>query len=1021
MKKRTFSWLLIAVLLISISGLPAALAEGEENYDVTVEDDVKTVVVYSSTYDATTYSSVAIDGMEASDAAQTEGSSVSVESGMPGSPVVEATVEGNVTSAEEGGWNTAVGATTRGEGNTATVTTTGDVEAVSSDGGATGISAESFVATEDSYISSSEGNTDYSTPVGTGGETSVEIGGSVRAEGGDYAASGIQASASGEGSTSTVTTTGNVEATSSDGTATGVSVTSDVAREYSNTYSSGGDTYFSEWTQTPVGTGGETTVEVGGNVRAEGTYSTSGVQANSTGEGSTTTVVTTGSVEATSSDSGATGVSASSNVATDYSYTSSSGEDSYSSTSSNIPSGSGGTTTVKVGGDVKAEGEGYGTSGIQARSSGEGSNTTVTTTGSVEARSSDGSTTGVSARSEVAYAYVSSSGEGSYEYSSTPSGSGGTTTVEVGGDVKADGTNSTSGVRATANGEGSTTTVTVDGTVDVKATADSNYSNTSGVFAQAIPATGYSSTGGPGERADGGNVSVTTGNITVTVEKLEIPASNNGSPSVPPEPNIEDLTDEEWEARYKSALDFRKNNYNEPDSYGYNGVSGVNASTVNYETKDNDSGKRTVAVTTGDVTVNAANIDARGVSADGKGTTVETGAVAVNANERSEGINASHSAEVTSDGKVTSSGDGVSVAKGGSVTVKGDVEAKDNAIAISLKNAEDEKSKVTIVGTVDSENQVISLDLRGIVPSAETRKEIQNTAVEAMEEAYNAAKESGKTNKEAYEASMGAFNTSEREAWKAVSEWANSEAGLEAIKNALPQIIVQSIPQKENVDLVLVTGLNEKNKAVISEEVLKQINYIVNTDGLDMTNVAIYGCDTKDGYLVAKENYTLTVKSIGNGSIAAVTAGQYANMVNNGDGSYTITVNRGGDLRLMANFIAGVVAEGGAGGASGKIYRDDGSYGGKVFLYVEENKLIADMTVLSDATILTSTLMRFVQRNGVDTFVALTANGSFTVAIDELVELLNGASCFTLVVKGDTMDLYGDWKPITTLSMMSST
>ena len=80
---------------------------------------------------------------------------------------------------------------------------------------------------------------------------------------------------------------------------------------------------------------------------------------------------------------------------------------------------------------------------------------------------------------------------------------------------------------------------------------------------------------------------------------------------------------------------------------------------------------------------------------------------------------------------------------------------------------------------------------------------------------------------------------------------------------------------------------------------------------------------------MAKETTKLTVKSIGNGSIAAVTAGQYATVVNNGDGSYTITVNRGGDLRLMANFIAGVVAEGGTGGASGKNYGDDSPYQGE--------------------------------------------------------------------------------------------
>ena len=183
MKKRSISWLLIAVLLISISGLPAALAEGEEPYDVKVEGDVKTVVVNSYTYDESTVDSyVFIDGTEASDAAQTEGSQVTVESGAPGNPVVEATVEGTVTN-NESGWNTAVEATATGEGNVATVKAE-NVTATSSDGGATGVDAESKVSVENSDSTSSEGNYEFSsTPVGTGGTTTVEIVGDVKAEG----------------------------------------------------------------------------------------------------------------------------------------------------------------------------------------------------------------------------------------------------------------------------------------------------------------------------------------------------------------------------------------------------------------------------------------------------------------------------------------------------------------------------------------------------------------------------------------------------------------------------------------------------------------------------------------------------------------------------------------------------------------------------------------------------------------------------------------------------------------------
>ena len=559
----------------------------------------------------------------------------------------------------------------------------------------------------------------------------------------------------------------------------------------------------------PVG-GGTTTIEVGGVVKAEGTNFASGVEATARGEGSKTTV-TAESVTATSSDGGATGVSAWSDVATEYSSSISEG-DIYSREESYTPAGTGGTTTVVVDGAVTAKGA-IATYGVNASTNGEGSTTTVTTTGNVDASASDGSVYGVHALSNVSVERSSTSrSEGdtySFEESYTPTGTGGTTTVEVGGNVTAEGSNSAKGVNAMA-GEGSTTTVTVDGTVDVKSSSEQYVS---GVNAQANPAVGYVITDGSYDNSgllDGGSVTVTTGNVTVTIEKAE--AASSGTESIPGEGTpSEELPEYVYKNPY--GADFGYGSSSNP----YFGVAGVNASTVNYGDEEDDSSKRTVTVSTGDVTVTAPDDTmARGVNADGKGTTVETSAVTVEAGTGSAGIRAGQGAEVTADGNVKSSGLGVVVADGGGIKVKGDVTAEDSAIAISLRNADDAKSKITIEGTVNGTENAISLNLNNFAQSDEARADVLNNAKKASKEAYDAAIEEGKTNEEAYNASKQAFMDKDREAWEERSKWLNSDEGVNAIVEALPQIIVQTIPQEENVDLVMVTGLKGKSAATVS-------------------------------------------------------------------------------------------------------------------------------------------------------------------------------------------------------------
>ena len=90
------------------------------------------------------------------------------------------------------------------------------------------------------------------------------------------------------------------------------------------------------------------------------------------------------------------------------------------------------------------------------------------------------------------------------------------------------------------------------------------------------------------------------------------------------------------------------------------------------------------------------------------------------------------------------------------------------------------------------------------------------------------------------------------------------------------------------------------------EAVLKAVMYIITTDGVNVTS----GGDTYENaaldaiYDVAREDDVLTVavdKKDGY-SLKSVDWGKYATVKKNGDGTYTVTVNRGGDLNFKAVF-----------------------------------------------------------------------------------------------------------------------
>ena len=86
----------------------------------------------------------------------------------------------------------------------------------------------------------------------------------------------------------------------------------------------------------------------------------------------------------------------------------------------------------------------------------------------------------------------------------------------------------------------------------------------------------------------------------------------------------------------------------------------------------------------------------------------------------------------------------------------------------------------------------------------------------------------------------------------------------------------------------------EKSGTDVTEAVAEQISYIMHS----IENATVEGTAELQGYNVAKEGKTLTV-TVANG-YELENNSQYAHVDKNADGTYTITVNRGGDLYFTA-------------------------------------------------------------------------------------------------------------------------
>lgn len=370
----------------------------------------------------------------------------------------------------------------------------------------------------------------------------------------------------------------------------------------------------------------------------------------------------------------------------------------------------------------------------------------------------------------------------------------------------------------------------------------------------------------------------------------------------------------------------------------------------------------------------------------------------------------------------TNLADGIDL--GSTVRVGGDVA---NGVSIYVNADGTDHSKVTVEGTISSKRDAITLNVQPHVvmdiPYPTYPRRTANTDDEAyqkaMEEYQRAQKEYTARQNELYQQARNEMNTAE---------------GVQTIIDNLPQIIVGTLAPE--ADFVLVNGgLNEDNRKQVTEALLSQINYIVNMEGVDTANIAVYGYEELDGYLVAREQQKLTVKCINdNMVIATVSAGRYATIEENKDGSYTITVQRGGDLNLVVTARPKAVTDpnaqsdgvqvnsrdsGTENSGTNSAY-DEAQWGGwlsNLDADYANHKLILDFRTVLTTDIPYDTLRAYLADYGIGTLLVITENAEYTMALSELLALAEEGDTFTFSVRDGALELAVNGSVVSTFSV----
>ncbi len=665
------------------------------------------------------------------------------------------------------------------------------------------------------------------------------------------------------------------------------------------------------------------------------------------------------------------------------------------------------TSNVAISGNVETDYD----KGIRAITQGDGSSSaeaTVTVNGDVTVKDVGAGETGIYAITSYTPYDVLSSG-GSLETTVTVNGEVSATgssatavyaglgaqgegkmtvTVNVKGDVAATATNGTAtGLELTDNYgiSSNKNTVTVGG--DVAATATGG--NAAGVYASGpapeATVSGNVNAAAKGDGAIAEAVEAYDGSEVTVKKDVSAKAEGSNAAALAVQSSVED-SHVTVNGNVTSTATGEKA-----------GATGVNAGS-----------KATVSIS-GDVTA-AGEGSAIGVNAQNAGD-VEIGGNLKSEADQATSIQAASKAEVTVNGSVWSSDDGVKVSGGSTVVIgSGEEEAMTahnliaqggDAITVTVTNGQNaEKSTVVVEGAVSAG---------------------QNTLVLNVQPA-------------------------------GYQEITDTQETVNAVINNLPDIVVQTIAK--DADIVVTTQndtLSQESQDKITNAMFAQISYIVTTNNMDEAKVSIVDTKTKTvgdtTYVVAHENDTLTVKNIGNGKIVGVHVGgdnQLATVQDNGDGSWSVIVNRGGNLDFKVDYdpyaqddaqpaqpsdsaqpsepvqpsdpaqpavqpVSITVTP-----SAGNTFTDPNLF--PLHSGADSNVLRMNMVHNSKSDILVSTFRNFADQ-GYDTLDVTTAGGSYTVTLAELLALAEKGSLITFVINGDLLEIYVDWQLVMTLAL----
>jgi hypothetical protein len=336
--------------------------------------------------------------------------------------------------------------------------------------------------------------------------------------------------------------------------------------------------------------------------------------------------------------------------------------------------------------------------------------------------------------------------------------------------------------------------------------------------------------------------------------------------------------------------------------------------------------------------------------------------------------------EVKDDNPTVDSG----VGSGNTILVEGDAEGKDAGIVVEIKTANDpnQKNAIVVEGTVTGEH-AIELNVEDTVNEEEVIK-------------------------------------------------------------AIPEIIVQTL--KPEADMVVVVGGDKVDAKKVTQQVLDQVKYIVDTDVnkdhlTENLTVEIYRLDEngqrQELQTAEAGGKTFDVASTGTKLIVSATSGSLVGIIlstdnennsvtfNEATGQYEITVGIGGGLKFTATpkktaeentADSSNQAKSAANQASTDTSASAAGNYALMGLDYKNHILTIDMTTTPAQIFLTDTICRF-QRNGFETVVIKVANGSFTVAMDDLVQMIGTAFSFTLKVSGDTLSIIVNGSDVATLVM----